>query len=465
MSTIRIGSGAGFAGDRLDPAVKLAKDGNLDYLVFECLGERTVAAGQLRRLTDPSTGYDPLLETRMRAVLPHTVARGTTVVTNSGAANPEAAGRLIARIAAEVVPDRTVTVAVLTGDGVLSQVRSADPQVWETGAPLSAETDELVSAHAYLGVEQVLPAFGLGADVIVTGRLADPSLFLAPMVHEFGWSLADWPRLGAGTLVGHLLECAGQVTGGYFADPVTKPVPGMADLGFPFADISDDGTAVLGKLADTGGMLTRATVREQMLYEVADPGAYLTPDVVADFTGVTVEEVGKDAVRVSGATGRPRTGTLKVTLGYRGGWLGEGQISYAGPRARERAELAWEIVSDRLVRVHGLDPEAASVEFIGTGAAFRGLVPMPADPPEVRMRVAGRVDTAAQAHAIGWEVEALYCAGPAAGGGARKGLSEVLAIRSTLLPRDLVEAQVTAYSSADAADGAVSTDTDKEGAL
>lgn len=445
MPTIRIGSGAGFAGDRLDPAVKLAEDGNLDYLVFECLGERTVAAGQLRRLSDPDTGYDPLLETRMRAVLPHTVAQGTTVVTNSGAANPEAAARLIARVAAEVVPDRPVTVAYLTGDSVLSEIRSEDPDVWETGKPLSSDDAGLVSAHAYLGVEHVLPAFGAGADVIVTGRLADPSLFLAPMVHEFGWQLDDWARLGAGTFVGHLLECAGQVTGGYFADPVTKPVPGMADLGFPFADISDDGSAVLGKLADTGGMLTRQTVREQMLYEVADPSAYLTPDVTADFSGVHLEEVGPDAVRVSGATGRPRTGTLKVTLGFRGGWLGEGQITYAGPRSRQRAEMAWDIVRHRLEHVHGIDPTTVSVEFIGDGAAFRGMMPVTdrPDPPEVRTRVAARVDTATQARAIGWEVEALYCAGPAAGGGARTASSEVLAIRSALLPRERIAAQVT----------------------
>ncbi|MDN5683076.1 acyclic terpene utilization AtuA family protein [Corynebacterium glyciniphilum] len=445
MPTIRIGSGAGFAGDRLDPAVKLAQDGDLDYLVFECLGERTVAAGQLRRLSDPNTGYDPLLETRMRAVLPHTVAQGTTVVTNSGAANPEAAARLIARVAAEVVPDRTVTVAYLTGDSVLSEIRSEDPDVWETGRPLSSDDAGLVSAHAYLGVEHVLPAFGAGADVIVTGRLADPSLFLAPMVHEFGWDLDDWGHLGAGTFVGHLLECAGQVTGGYFADPVTKPVPGMADLGFPFADVSDDGTAVLGKLADTGGMLTRQTVREQMLYEVADPSAYLTPDVTADFSGVHLEEVGPDAVQVRGATGRPRTGTLKVTLGFRGGWLGEGQITYAGPRARQRAEMAWDIVRHRLEHVHGIDPTTVSVEFIGDGAAFRGMMPSTdhPDPPEVRMRVAARVDTETQARAIGWEVEALYCAGPAAGGGARTASSEVLAIRSALLPRERIAAQVT----------------------
>ncbi|MEJ6548233.1 DUF1446 domain-containing protein [Corynebacterium sp. USCH3] len=445
MPTIRIGSGAGFAGDRLDPAVKIAKDGDLDYLVFECLGERTVAAGQLRRLSDPDTGYDPLLEIRMRAVLPHTVAQGTTVVTNSGAANPEAAARLIARVASEVVPDRTVTVAYLTGDSVLSEVRSADPDVWETGRPLSSDDAGLVSAHAYLGVEHVLPAFEAGADVIVTGRLADPSLFLAPMVHEFGWQLDDWARLGAGTFVGHLLECAGQVTGGYFADPVTKPVPGMEDLGFPFADISDDGTAVLGKLADTGGMLTRQTVREQMLYEVADPSAYLTPDVTADFSGVHLGEVGENAVRVSGATGRPRTGTLKVTLGFRGGWLGEGQITYAGPRARQRAEMAWDIVRHRLDHVHGIDLTTVSVEFIGDGAAFRGMMPVTdrPDPPEVRLRVAARVDTDTQARAIGWEVEALYCAGPAAGGGARTASSEVLAIRSALLPRERIAAQVT----------------------
>ncbi|WP_041323485.1 acyclic terpene utilization AtuA family protein [Saccharomonospora viridis] len=434
-TTVRLGAGAGFAGDRIDPAVDLARRGGLDFLIFECLGERTVAAAHARRLSDPSTGYDPLLAARLRAVLPHTHRGGTRVVTNSGAANPEAAGELAARVAAELgVPSR---IAVVGGDDVLDIVRRVDPVVWETDAPLSACPEELISANAYLGAAPVVEALEQGADVIVTGRLADPALFLGPLVHTYGWDADDWELLGAGTAVGHLLECAGQLTGGYFADPGTKPVPDLARLGFPFADVAADGTAELRKLADTGGRLDTRTCAEQLLYEVDDPTAYLTPDVVADFSEVTFTGTGENRVRVSGASGRPRPDQLKVSLGFRGGWLGEGQISYAGPRALDRARLAADVVRERLVRVHGVDESAIRVEYIGAGAAFRGLVVDP-QPFEVRLRVSARVPEPDQAEVIGWEVESLYTNGPAAGGGVTRTTRETVVVRSCLLPRQLV---------------------------
>lgn len=434
-TTVRLGAGAGFAGDRIDPAVDLARRGGLDFLIFECLGERTVAAAHARRLSDPSTGYDPLLAARLRAVLPHTHRGGTRVVTNSGAANPEVAGELAARVAAELgVPSR---IAVVGGDDVLDIVRRVDPVVWETDAPLSACPEELISANAYLGAAPVVEALEQGADVIVTGRLADPALFLGPLVHTYGWDADDWELLGAGTAVGHLLECAGQLTGGYFADPGTKPVPDLARLGFPFADVAADGTAELRKLADTGGRLDTRTCAEQLLYEVDDPTAYLTPDVVADFSEVTFTGTGENRVRVSGASGRPRPDQLKVSLGFRGGWLGEGQISYAGPRALDRARLAADVVRERLVRVHGVDESAIRVEYIGAGAAFRGLVVDP-QPFEVRLRVSARVPEPDQAEVIGWEVESLYTNGPAAGGGVTRTTRETVVVRSCLLPRRLV---------------------------
>jgi hypothetical protein len=434
-TTVRLGAGAGFAGDRIDPAVDLARRGGLDFLIFECLGERTVAAAHARRLSDPSTGYDPLLAARLRAVLPHTHRGGTRVVTNSGAANPEAAGELAARVAAELgVPSR---IAVVGGDDVLDIVRRVDPVVWETDAPLSACPEELISANAYLGAAPVVEALEQGADVIVTGRLADPALFLGPLVHTYGWDADDWELLGAGTAVGHLLECAGQLTGGYFADPGTKPVPDLARLGFPFADVAADGTAELRKLADTGGRLDTRTCAEQLLYEVDDPTAYLTPDVVADFSEVTFTGTGENRVRVSGASGRPRPDQLKVSLGFRGGWLGEGQISYAGPRDLDRARLAADVVRERLVRVHGVDESAIRVEYIGAGAAFRGLVVDP-QPFEVRLRVSARVPEPDQAEVIGWEVESLYTNGPAAGGGVTRTTRETVVVRSCLLPRQLV---------------------------
>jgi hypothetical protein len=440
--TIRLGAGAGFAGDRIDPAAELARSAELDYLVFEVLGERTIAAANARRLTGSGQGYDPLLRRRLEATLPACRRHGTTIVTNGGAADPVAAGVL----AVDVARAHGLTgtrVAVVTGDDVLDAVRRADPVLWETGRPLSAETAELVSANAYLGAAPVAEALAEGADVVVAGRLADPALYLGPIAHEHGWDLAGDPALlGQGTVVGHLLECAGQLTGGYFADPVTKPVEGLARLGFPFADVADDGAAVLAKLPGTGGLLDTRTVTEQLLYEVGDPSAYVTPDVVADFSGVTPRRLGPDRVQVTGGAGAARPDELKVTLGFRGGWLGEGQISYAGPRARERAELAADIVRTRLVDVHGLVPDSVLVELIGAGAALRGLAG-DRDPVEVRLRVAARVPDRTAAEAVGWEVESLYTNGPAAGGGARRHLQEVLAIRSCTLPRGLVRPRVS----------------------
>ncbi|GAA1202122.1 acyclic terpene utilization AtuA family protein [Prauserella alba] len=449
--TVRLGAGAGFAGDRIDPAVELAREARPDYLVFECLGERTVAAGHARRLTDPDAGFDPLLAARLRAVLPHCHAAGTTVVTNSGAANPEAAGDCASRVAGESGIDARV--AVVTGDDVLDLVRTLDPVVWETGTPLSEVGEELISANAYLGAEAVADAVASGADVVVTGRVADPALYLGPLRYEFGWGAGDHELLGKGTLVGHLLECAGQLTGGYFADPITKPVPNPARLGFPFADVGADGAAVFGKPDGSGGRLDRRTCGEQLLYEVDDPAAYVTPDVVADFSGVTFADTGPDRVTARGATGGPRPDGLKVTLGFRGGWLGEGQLTYAGPRCLDRARLAADIVCERLVAVHSLPEDAVEVEYIGAGAALRGLAPA-ADPAEVRLRVSARVPSAAAADAVGWEVESLYTNGPAGGGGARSSVTEVVAVRSCVVPRAQVRPRVTVIGSRPARRGA-----------
>ena len=436
---VRLGAGAGFAGDRIDPAADLARRGELDYLVFECLGERTVAAGQLRRRRDPAAGYDPMLEARLRAVLPACRVHGTVIVTNAGAANPEAAGELARRVAAELGL-AGLRVATVTGDDVLAAVRQADPLVWETGEPASAGGPP-VSANAYLGADPIVAALAERADLVITGRIADPSLYVGPLRHEFGWAADDYDMLGRATLVGHLLECAGQLTGGYFADPVTKPVPRLAWLGFPFADVAAGGAAAFGKLDGSGGRLDVRTCGEQLLYEVDDPAGYLTPDVTADFSHVRFTQLGPDWVLADGAAGRPRPDQLKVTLGYPGGWAGEGQISYAGPRCLQRAELAAEVVRERLTTLHGIAPGEIDVEFIGAGAAFRGLAPA-RDPAEVRVRVAARVGSPESARVVGQEVEALYTNGPAGGGGARAAVTERIVVRSCLLPRTLVTPRV-----------------------
>ena len=298
-ASLRLGGGAGFAGDRLDAPVDLAERGALDYLVLECLAERTIALAQMRRRRDPASGYDTRLTERVESLLPILKRRGIKLVSNFGAANPLAAADAIVAIAQRLrIP---VKVAAVTGDDVLDAL-DLDAPTLEGGVPLSTYAP-IVSANAYLGAEALLPALASGADIVVTGRVADPSLFVAPLMHEFGWSHDDVDRLARGTAVGHLLECAGQLCGGYFADPGRKEIPDMAHLGFPFADVDAQGDAVLGKVAGTGGRITRATATEQLLYEVTDPHGYLTPDVTADFSSVTLTETAPDRIAVRGARG------------------------------------------------------------------------------------------------------------------------------------------------------------------
>jgi hypothetical protein len=440
-TTIRLGCGAGYAGDRIEPAVELAEKGELDYLVFECLAERTIALAQLAKARDPGAGFDPLLRERMHAVLAACRARGIRIVTNMGAAHPPAAATAVLDVARSLGLGG-LKVATITGDDVLDDVRAGAYVVAETGRPVADFGERLVSANAYLGVAPVIEALAGGADVVVAGRIADPALFLAPLVHEFGWSRSDWTRLGAGTLTGHLLECAGQVTGGYFADPGAKHVEGLARLGFPIAEVANDGTAVITKVPGSGGAVTTATCTEQLLYEIHDPSAYLTPDVVADFSHVRLREVGRDRVRVEGGAGRPRPEAMKVTLGYRDGFIGEGQISYAGTGAVERARLAKAIVLERIDRA-GLQCEEIRADIVGVDALHGGRLSGHSAPPyEVRLRVTARTATLSHAVRVGHEVEALYTNGPAGGGGATKSTREVLAVASTFIARDRVRTSV-----------------------
>jgi hypothetical protein len=429
MGWTRIGCGAGFAGDRIDPAVELAADGELHDLVLECLAERTIALGTQRRLTDPATGYDPRLLARFEALLPVVAARGVRVLTNMGAANPVAAGH-VTRALLDRLGARG-RVAVVTGDDVLDHI-DLDAPAAETGRPLRAH-GPIVSANAYLGADAIAPALDAGAMVVLTGRVADPSLFLAPLVERLGWDPEDAATNAAGTLVGHLLECAGQLTGGYFADPGVVDVPDLDRLGFPFADVSTSGAAVYGKLPGTGGRLDRHTVREQLLYEITDPTGYRTPDVLLDLREVTVEQVGPDRVRVTGAVGRPRPDRLKVSVGYRAGTRVEAEISYVGLGADRRARLAADIVAHRL-RGSSVAPR---IEVLGS-------TPVGGDGgAEYRLRVAALGDDPAALDTVGHEVEALYTNGPAGGGGVRVHSGEVIGVLSTTIPRAAVRPDLT----------------------
>ena len=436
---IRIGCGAGFSGDRLEPAIILAEKGELNYLVLECLAERTIALAQKRKLHDESKGYDILLERRIHSLLPALKKNKVRLITNMGAANPLGAAKKIIEIAKE--SNIGISVAAVTGDDVFDKI---DPQqkTIETNETLSA-SGKLISANAYLGVDAILPALKTNADIIITGRMADPSLFLAPMIHEFSWSLNDHNPLGKGTVIGHLLECAGQITGGYFADPGKKDVPGMSLLGHPFADVFADGSGVISKVEGTGGIINLQTAKEQLLYEVVNPFEYYTPDVIADFTSVSLKETGKDRIRVTGGSGKERPSTYKVSVGYHAFYQGEGEISYAGSNAMDRAKQAASIITERLKdSFPGLQ-----VDYIGSNALHHTSFKNGNEPYEIMLRVAGKGDSFEKAAIVGEEVEALYTNGPAGGGGVRKYVNEVIGIVSTLIEKEKVQSSVTLFHS------------------
>ena len=441
---MRIGAGAGYSGDRIEPAVELALHGELDYLVFECLAERTIALAQQARRRDAALGYDPLLEARWRAVLPIAAQRGVRIVTNMGAANPVAAARKTVALARELGIEG-LKVAAVTGDDVLDIVLAGDYRFEESGEQVARLKDRIVAANAYLGAQPIVDALQAGADVVLTGRAADPALFLGPLIHAFGWSMSDWDRLGQGTVVGHLLECAGQITGGYFADPGVKDVPNLARLGFPIGEVSEDGTVVVTKVPHAGGCVTEATCKEQLLYEIHDPQRYLQPDVAADFTHVSVTQSGVDRVRVAGGRGAPCTDTLKASVAYLDGYIGEGQISYGGPGALARARLALDVVRERLAMT-GLAARELRCDLIGVDSLYGPMeAAKQSEPYEVRVRVAARCDSLDEAVRIGNEVETLYTNGPAGGGGVTKSAREIVAVQSVLLPREHITPQVEIF--------------------
>ena len=442
-----MGCGAGFSGDRTDapgPVVDaIARSGRPGAIMFETLAERTLALGHVARRADPSAGYEPLLAELVGPVLPACLRAGVPIVGNFGAANPPAAARLLQRLAAEagLPPPR---IAVVHGDDIRDAVAAGDldgMQVWEGDAGLVGDTAELIAANVYLGARPIADALLAGAEIVVTGRVADPALALGPLVAHFGWDWDDWDRLAAGTLVGHLLECGSQVTGGYFADPGFKDVPRPEAIGFPIAEVAADGSAVITKPAGTGGCVTRRTVTEQVLYEVHDPAAYLTPDVSLDVTGIGLAQDGPDRVAVSGARGRPAPPSLKATMSFTGDWIGEAEISYAGPNALARARLAADVIGKRL-DLRGLHLRRR-LDLIGALSVFDGdagslAAAAAPDLEEVRVRLAvsggdrGPVDQAMQ------EVLALLCCGPAGGGGMRSQVRNRVRTVSYLVPRNRV---------------------------
>ncbi|MET3494628.1 acyclic terpene utilization AtuA family protein [Variovorax boronicumulans] len=440
-----IGCAAGFSGDRTDAAgpvvdtliARLAggPDGQRAFLIFETLAERTLALAQLRRRDNPEAGYEPLLDAMLRPVLARCLAHGIRIVSNFGAANPRAAARHIARMVRELGA-AAPRIAVVEGDDLSGPEHLA---LLEQTLGTQMKGLRIVSANAYIGAEPIAAALDAGAQIVVCGRVADPSLTVGPAMSHFGWRADDWHRLGRATMAGHLLECGAQVCGGYFADPGYKEVPGLEAVGFPIAEVDADGHCTIGKADGTGGLVSEATVKEQLLYEVHDPSAYLTPDVVADIADAEVRALPEqDRVELSGVRGHARPSHYKVNVCHEGGWLAEGEISYAGPRAEARARLAADVLRKRL---EGL---ALRVDLIGALSILGDDAGrMLADTPDtglrdVRLRVAATHEDRAQAERLGREVMALYTCGPAGGGGVRTALTPRLNTISCLLPRESV---------------------------
>ncbi len=442
MKKIRIGSGAGYAGDRLEPSLELIEKGGIDYIAYECLAERTIAIAQQAKLKDPTKGYNALLEYRMNAALPLAYKHKVKIITNMGAANPLAALEVVKKIAQEK-GIKGIKIAAVYGDDVLPKLEKyRDVKVWETGRPLSDLGGEIVSANAYLGAEGIVEALKAGADVVITGRVSDPAIFMAPLIHEFGWRADDWDKLGKGTVIGHLLECGGQASGGYYGDPGKKDVPEPWRLGFPLIEASDNGEAFITKVPGSGGLVTEDTCKEQLIYELHDPSSYITPDCVADFSKVRFEQAGQDVVRISGATGKPRTDSYKVSIGYKDCFIGEGEISYGGPNCVARAQVARQTVEKRLA-LRRVQIEELRMDIVGVDSLYRNSsAPIQSQPSEVRLYVAGRTKSQSEAAKIGNEVETLYTNGPAGGGGATSRVSEIISVASILIPRTEARAEV-----------------------
>ncbi|MBR0648433.1 DUF1446 domain-containing protein [Roseomonas terrae] len=444
-----VGNASGFSGDRIDaapPVVRaLVRSGKPAALFFECLAERTIALAQIEKRRDPEAGYEPMLERLLEPILADCARAGIPILGNFGAANPVAAARCVARLARRLgIED--LRIGVVTGDDVSGSVDLGNLAAHETDAGFDMSSWTMISANAYIGAAPLAEALSRGAQVVVAGRTSDPSLAIAPLMHHYGWAEDDWQALAAGAACGHLLECGSQVTGGVFWDPGFKDIPDPANIGFPIAEVSPDGSMVITKPWDTGGLVDLRSVKEQLLYELHDPAAYLTPDVVMDITGVTMEQLGRDRVALRGVRGHPRPDRLKVTACYEGSWLGEGEVSVAGPNTLARARATADVLLQR-VQQRGL-ARRARADLIGVsavhdsddGALWRSYDGP--EPPDIRIRLAVETSTRDDADQAAREVLAMLCCGTAGTSGARWRVTPRLLTRSFLVPREMVPIEV-----------------------
>ena len=454
--TVRIGAGLGFYGDSWEPVVASVMRGELNYIASDHLAELTLAILQKDRQRDASLGYARDVLPMLMRLWPLMRERGVRFICNAGGLNP--AGAAAALQAAFAAKGWRAKIAIVSGDDVLPQLMSAGaaPGTFDhlfNGTQVSSVKDALLFANAYLGARPIVDALARGADIVVTGRVADAALFLAPLVHEFGWRLEDAAssmelnRLAQGLAVGHLLECSGQGSGGNFGSlQAWQAIPDLAHIGYPIAEVSEDGSAIISKPPGTGGRVNFDTVRQQLLYEVHDPHAYLSPDVVLDMSTIRLDDLGDDRVRMSGATGHARPEQLKVVAGFRDGFKAEVTWGFSWPDAFAKTQAALAMVKTQLTEKRVLHEELY-VEYPGMNSAHGGLAPLPADLDalnEVWIRLVLRTNEKAAADGFGRLFPWLGLSGPAytCGFHGLRSTGELLGIWPTMISRELVESQV-----------------------
>lgn len=445
MQTLRIANGQGFWGDSVDAPLELLSGGPIDVLGMDYLAEVTMSIMMRQKLKNPALGYATDFIDFARRALPQIVAGKVTVITNAGGLNPRACRARLFEVARELGISG-LRIGVVEGDDLLPRLSDliAAGHAFanmDTGEPLSPVADRVLSANAYLGAWPVVAALAQGAQIILCGRITDTALALAPMIHHFGWGREDWDHLAAGTIAGHILECGAQATGGNFSR--FWEVPDLWNVGYPIVEAAPDGSFVVTKHPGTGGLVTVDTVSEQLVYEMGDPNAYITPDVTANFASIELAQAGPDRVAVSGIRGRANTPFLKVSASYLAGFKASGQLTVSGPRAREKAALCADIVWKRLARAGVTFAEAdRSVEFLGLSSCLPGILAEPAEPPEVVVRLGVRDANKAKVERFGKEIAPLVTAGPpgvTGFAGGRPKPQEVVAYWPALVAREVVE--------------------------
>lgn len=448
MKKVRIGAGQGFYGDTIYGALNMAKYGNVQYICFDTLAELTMAILQKDRLKNPNGGYTKDITVTMETLLPFVKEKGIKLITNAGGINPEGAREEVIRVAKKL-GITGIKVGIATGDNIypyLDQWEKDGVEFIQYGNEHSYEEvrHRLLFASAYLGAQPIVEALRQGADIVVTGRTTDTAQFLAPLIYELGWKEDDWDLLAQGVLLGHLMECSGQASGGNFSGDWWN-IENMENIGYLLAEVSEDGTAIVSKPEGTGGRVSVDTLKEQFLYEIHDPTNYITPDVVADFSNVRFTQVGEDQVQVSGVKGREKPSTLKVLMGYENGYMGQGLIGYSWPDAMAKARKADEIIRKQ-IQLYGLEVEDILTEYVGYNS-IHGPLARPIDEEnlnEIYLRVAVRTKDRKTAEQFGRLFPPLALNGPPFVGGLSGMFSvrQLLGLWSALLPREMIEKNI-----------------------